>query len=319
MNPQQAENLSVNSKKTLPTPDATRLMSKLVGGTSTPFPASLTSAPAASVSAIPINLAATKNSHRRDERREPETVSDQIKVCFGFDESDNDEAESCVYEPASFNLSPVRREQGSFWPPSHYSSMLSEAEDGIPRVHHAVTDNRSMKSNVSSCGTFLKPPVVRTCVAARLTAGTSGFAAKATSSVSQRPVASISNPSRQKSALSSHIEGNSITIETNASANAMESRNVEKHPSSTKNHNAVKTAKIKSKDRENGGFSSKISVANDATSNTAGLEESRLFDEENLSPAKEASPAKTTAENAAASTVVSPEKSFSEVRYYFLI
>ncbi|XP_018027956.1 uncharacterized protein LOC108683177 [Hyalella azteca] len=286
-------------------------MSKLVGGTSTPFPASLTSAPAASISAIPINLAASKNSHRRDERREPETVSDQIKVCFGFDESDNDEAESCGYEPASFNLSPVRREQGSFWPPSHYSSMLSEAEDGIPRAHHSVTDNRSMKSNVSSCGTFLKPPVVRrTCVPARLTAATSGLAAKVTSSISQRPVAPISNPSRQISALSSHIEGNSITTETNASANAIESRNVEKDPSSTKNHNVVKTAKIKSKDRENGGFSSNIGV--DATSNTAGLEESRLFDEEDLSPAKEASPVKATAENAAASTVVSPEKSFSE-------
>ena len=130
-----------HANSSLPTPHANRILSKLVGGTSTPF-----AVPAMGVraGAYPTQVGA---AIPLDPLVPAATVSEQIEECFGFDDTDDDSIGD-----NSLNLSPVSRSTVSVFNAHQYSTTSILSDVGI--VDKDVAPTRFVPSRPNHHGGF---------------------------------------------------------------------------------------------------------------------------------------------------------------------
>ncbi|KAF2354321.1 hypothetical protein FHG87_014927 [Trinorchestia longiramus] len=324
----------------LPTPDATRLMSKLVGGTSTPFPAS-NSCPIVSSKGSNVPIAFSTTTNRAETQPEPISVSEQIKTCFGFDESDDDVDDRC--ELTSFNLSPVRRENSSFCPFSHQYSVVSDAGNGSVRGLPVSRNNSNL--NNTSHGAFLRPTTSLTNRTLARPSGTDrasqgGSCSQGTFRILTKtvPIMAGSSQLHQCSDLSGKQSVKITSRSNHATVNPQEHQssaastivsaaenagtsNTEATGAHESLNGSVTEEKSNSCSGTNDGKKSECVQSNAAAGSPCKangvLEESRLFDDVDTSPAKLCTSSNTTQVEVhraadAEAHIISPEKSFSE-------
>ena len=272
----------------IPTPDATRILSKLVGGTSTPLNEPLRGSSVSSLNqgAIPIS---DLHLNTTVAASDPVTVSEQIAVCFGFDDSEQEGDEDAG---TSLNLSPVHRSTTSALNFHQYSttSILSDAGVGLAEKEAAPT--RFISGRFYHGGSFSLSSINHSHgVSKSLRAGQNTLVQK-----------NLPKPVIQK-----QLQHKSVT----------ESLMQEKQ--TTNMSSAPKNVKVQSKLTANK-RSKKPSSDHGASAN---FNESRLFDEVESpvhTPAKSSgSQEMPQTENANAEIAPSPEKSFTKVCLCFIV